>query len=168
MVCERSRVRFQALAISFLFCFVVVVQNTKFVTKFSSPYCNINSFSTIYILQNLWSTLRVSRYRLSILLVLVYSYPMPTKMRKYIKQPSIPAVRTFPSWAPPCPGSLSGTATSPVHVSDHPGTLDCNIYKHTLCVILYSTSNNILQLKKRLRDLQSSRQVTIQCGQLTR
>ena len=50
-------------------CFVVVllfVQNTLFVTKVCNSFCNVNLFSILNILQDLWPIVRVSRYRPSI------------------------------------------------------------------------------------------------------
>ena len=49
-----------------LFCFYFFVKNTLFVTKVCNSFYNVNLFSILYILQDLWPIIRVKRYRPSI------------------------------------------------------------------------------------------------------
>jgi len=55
-----------------IFCFVVVVfllflsKNTLFLTKVSNSFYNVNLFSILTVLQDLWPIMGVYRYRLSI------------------------------------------------------------------------------------------------------
>jgi len=49
-----------------LLCVTFLSQNTLFVTTFCNFFCNINLYSILNILQDLWPIIRVQRYRPSI------------------------------------------------------------------------------------------------------
>jgi len=51
-----------------LLCFNFLVHKALFTKLFAIPFCNVNSFSILLILQNLSPFIRVSRYRPSILM----------------------------------------------------------------------------------------------------
>jgi len=70
-----------------IFCFVVLVfslflsKNTLFVTHFCNFFCNVNLFSILHILQDLWSIIRVERYRPIIFKFIVTHQNNITKMK---------------------------------------------------------------------------------------
>jgi len=49
-----------------LLCFYFFVQNTLFIAKYRKSFYNVNLFSILNILQDLWPIIRVKRYRPSI------------------------------------------------------------------------------------------------------
>ena len=58
-------------SICLIFCIVVVVftflsQNTVFIAKYCNSFYNVNLFSILNVLQDLWPTIKVKRYRPSI------------------------------------------------------------------------------------------------------
>jgi len=49
-----------------LLCFYFFVQNTLFIAKYCNSFYNVNLFSILNVLQDLWPIIRVKRYRPSI------------------------------------------------------------------------------------------------------
>ena len=49
-----------------LLCFYFFVQNTLFIAKYCNSFYNVNLFSILNVLRDLWSIIRVKRYKPSI------------------------------------------------------------------------------------------------------
>jgi len=77
--CPVFNPRLQQGFLCLIFCFVVVVlllflsKNTLFIAKYCNAFNNVNLFSILRVLQDLWSIIRVKRYRHSIFKVEVQS-----------------------------------------------------------------------------------------------
>ena len=57
-----------------LLCFYFFCQNTSFVTKVCNSCYNVNLFSILNMLQDLWPAIRVYRYRPSIFKILIIPF----------------------------------------------------------------------------------------------
>ena len=73
--CKRPRVQSPAPAsvfmfVCFLYCcccvFTFLSKNTLFIAKYCNSFYNVNLFSILNVLQDLWPIIRVKRYRPSI------------------------------------------------------------------------------------------------------
>ena len=73
--CKRSRVQSQAPARVFIFdflynccccVFTFLSKNTLFIAKYCNSFYNVNLFSILNVLKDLWPIIRVKRYRPSI------------------------------------------------------------------------------------------------------
>ena len=64
------RLRQGFLCLIFLYCccciFTFLSKNTLFIAKYCNSFYNVNLFSILNVLQDLWPIIRVKRYRLSI------------------------------------------------------------------------------------------------------
>ena len=63
-----------------LLCFYFFVQNTLFIAKYCNSFYNVDLFSILNILQDLWPIIRVERYRPSIFkIILNFGYSVLIK-----------------------------------------------------------------------------------------
>ena len=74
-------------SVSLLLCFYFLSINTLFVTKFCKSFCNVNLFSILNILPDLWLIIRVKRYRPSIFNIFYMRYRISrTCFQRYMIQ----------------------------------------------------------------------------------